>query len=741
MEKSPVDENIVIFIGVDIVTWVSESCGAEAKPIHSFETIINVKFHPMEREWILFSSLSIFSLKNDENSGNTFNLYFSKRIGSPLKLLRNNVVDYSWGIEDHTYLEHIAITRIYASIHTGNDDISAGISPDKWLNSIDFYYSDDFFKTESLILSKGNKFLLKNHILFVVQLQDELAQTVKLYIAKARRSVLNLQEIEVPVTHLTQSTYTILDSDKESIFIHINHFNAMSPFGHIYVLNKKGKEASLSLLNNRRNSEGNADFEKIAGFHGIYLGNVLDHHKAQLIEREYRDYQGNGDFGRYLIESEKYLKTYITYDNGGKWHRIAPPEQDSEGIFTICKQECHLNLNIRTYKGYGPLYSKDNSLGLVIGTGSIGPYLLHRSDMINTYMSKDGGYLWYEVAKGSHIYEFGDHGGVIVMAEDQKPTNIIKFTWDYGKTWRKIELSQKVMVLNILSEDDNVGLHFIVIGEIPVIVEGEENNEILRKTLVFAINFEEFGLRNCEKAYNLDDIDSDYESWSPLDRSRCLLGERRVFIKRKSSKECYNGILFEKLIGKESCECTAEDWECDEGYYRENEEKDCKKMVEEAIIPSDCNDEFVIRSGYRLIPGTKCYGGLRYRNKIIKCPKELREENGVEGMRSRFKENLMIFAIFAILTVIVVLIWKKNEVMEGIRGIKLVDRIAGQVDYKELEEGGGINGDLANMLEENKNEEDIEDIIEENEKNSKYAIRDAIDTAQKQVPKIAISNK
>ena len=33
-------------------------------------------------------------------------------------------------------------------------------------------------------------------------------------------------------------------------------------------------------------------------------------------------------------------------------------------------------------------------------------------------MSRDGGLTWYEIAKNSHIYEIGDHGGVIVMADD-----------------------------------------------------------------------------------------------------------------------------------------------------------------------------------------------------------------------------------------------------------------------------------------------------------------------------------
>lgn len=67
---------------------------------------------------------------------------------------------------------------------------------------------------------------------------------------------------------------------------------------------------------------------------------------------------------------------------------------------------------------YGPFYSSDNSLGLIMGTGNIGKSLKYRKDEINTYLSRDGGLTWAEVKKGSHIYEFADHGGLILMADD-----------------------------------------------------------------------------------------------------------------------------------------------------------------------------------------------------------------------------------------------------------------------------------------------------------------------------------
>lgn len=54
----------------------------------------------------------------------------------------------------------------------------------------------------------------------------------------------------------------------------------------------------------------------------------------------------------------------------------------------------------------------------MIGTGNIGQYLSDKPDEINTYISIDGGRNWDQIARGSHIYEVGDHGGIIVMCSD-----------------------------------------------------------------------------------------------------------------------------------------------------------------------------------------------------------------------------------------------------------------------------------------------------------------------------------
>jgi hypothetical protein len=50
-------------------------------------------------------------------------------------------------------------------------------------------------------------------------------------------------------------------------------------------------------------------------------------------------------------------------------------------------------------------------------------------------MSRDAGVTWSEIKKGSHIYEMGDHGGLLVMANDQFAVDTIWYSWDEGLTW------------------------------------------------------------------------------------------------------------------------------------------------------------------------------------------------------------------------------------------------------------------------------------------------------------------
>lgn len=76
---------------------------------------------------------------------------------------------------------------------------------------------------------------------------------------------------------------------------------------------------------------------------------------------------------------------------------------------------------------------------------------------LGIFLSRDGGFTWDHVINGPYIYEIGDHGALIVMAENINETSTLLFTWNEGLTWETLEFTDDPMqVENIIIEPDSV---------------------------------------------------------------------------------------------------------------------------------------------------------------------------------------------------------------------------------------------------------------------------------------------
>jgi hypothetical protein len=185
---------------------------------------------------------------------------------------------------------------------------------------------------------------------------------------------------------------------------------------------------------------------------------------------------------------ENNIKTYITHNKGGKWELIKPPTEDSLGKKINCfvEEKCSLNLHIYSSNGiYAPPYSQDSAIGLIMAVGNAGEELERiKNDRINTFLSRDGGLTWGEVKKGSYIYEFGDHGGLIIMAKNLEPTKEILYTFNEGKTWHELEISSTpIDITNIIIEPYSISQQFVIYGSY---VDG---NDTEVKGIVITVDF------------------------------------------------------------------------------------------------------------------------------------------------------------------------------------------------------------------------------------------------------------
>lgn len=184
----------------------------------------------------------------------------------------------------------------------------------------------------------------------------------------------------------------------------------------------------------------------------------------------------------------------------------------------IQKSSCSLHLHSVTQPhNYGKVFSS-TAPGLVMGVGSIGARLLPY-DECDTFLSTDGGLTWRMVDDGAHKYEFGDQGSVIVMVEDEEPTDEMKYSFDFGRTWHEFDLGVKVRARLLTTVPDSTSLKFVLLGTLARRSSHKGSNG--ERHIIVYIDFEALGKRKCGSG--------DMEKWYARTiggQPDCLMGHR-----------------------------------------------------------------------------------------------------------------------------------------------------------------------------------------------------------------------
>jgi len=121
-------------------------------------------------------------------------------------------------------------------------------------------------------------------------------------------------------------------------------------------------------------------------------------------------------------------KTLISFNKGGMWRHLTAPERDIYGNMTcnpdfrswLLGQTCSLHVAQRFHAVLPlmgarplPILSRRSAIGLIVATGNLGSYI-DTTDQYNVYRSNDGGLVWREILRGTHLYTTGDYGGLLV---------------------------------------------------------------------------------------------------------------------------------------------------------------------------------------------------------------------------------------------------------------------------------------------------------------------------------------
>ena len=91
-------------------------------------------------------------------------------------------------------------------------------------------------------------------------------------------------------------------------------------------------------------------------------------------------------------------------------------------------------------------------------------------------------------------------------------------------------------------------------------------------------------------------------------------------MRRKQDSECFNGEEFDRIITRQPCQCTDNDYECDMNYVK-NQAGNCEPAFSEEnraeLFAIEKERQCKVRgfhydvTGYVKIPENKCKGGIR----------------------------------------------------------------------------------------------------------------------------------
>ncbi|GAA5980381.1 hypothetical protein JCM11641_001783 [Rhodosporidiobolus odoratus] len=395
---------------------------------------------------------------------------------------------------------------------------------------------------------------------------------------------------------LRENAYTIVESTPHSLLIDVNS-SPSSSSGTLFRSNSNGTYFTRSLEGTNRNRWGIVDFERVYGVEGVAVVNVV----AGVGEGGSEGTRGKSGSG-----AERRLKSRVTFDDGGHWSPLKAPTVDYEGRRVKCDvsdvDSCSLHLHSVTQPhNYGRIFSTP-APGLVMGVGTIGPYLLPY-DECDTFLSTDGGVTWKMVEDGAMKYEIGDFGAVIVMVEDEEPTDEVKYSTDFGKTWQSFDLGVHLRARLLTTVPDSTSLKFLLLGTLTH--KSKDKGSKGERHVVVHIDFEKLGKRKCNEK-------GDMERWYARKiggREDCLMGHKQWYLRRKPDADCVIADKWNDPVGQEeNCPCEEDDYECDYNFAPDGLGS-CVPVGPESIPAGQCKregDKFLGSSGFRLIPGNTC---------------------------------------------------------------------------------------------------------------------------------------
>ncbi len=155
----------------------------------------------------------------------------------------------------------------------------------------------------------------------------------------------------------------------------------------------------------------------------------------------------------------------------------------------LIEQSCALHIHGYTErKDAKATYSSPSAIGLMLAVGNVGEELAPYVDS-DTFLTRDGGLTWEEIHKDAHLWEFGDSGSILIIANDEGPTDHVTYSTDEGLSWSEYVFNDMLRVQSIQTVPSDTSRRFMLIGNRP-------GNDA--KSVIAHLDFSSVSNRKCE---------------------------------------------------------------------------------------------------------------------------------------------------------------------------------------------------------------------------------------------------
>jgi hypothetical protein len=129
------------------------------------------------------------------------------------------------------------------------------------------------------------------------------------------------------------------------------------------------------------------------------------------------------------------------------------------------------------------------------------------------------------VAEGAHKYEFGAHGSILVMVDDEEATDKMLYSYDFGKTWEKFDFDVTLRAKLLTTIPDSTSEKFLLLGTLAKKSKKASGGD--ERNIIVHVDFSTLKKRECKSG--------DYEKWYARNiggQPDCLMGHKVGLLSR-----------------------------------------------------------------------------------------------------------------------------------------------------------------------------------------------------------------